>query len=234
MNHRIGARSSSAGSPWRARRRFAFAEFLTSTRAPAARPAPPPAQRRGSCSATLRAPRFVEPGHRSRCHSAPRRPPASLSPSSAAPRKLAERPRRQSSMITSPARQARTQRQYPGGADAATVTRKRRPWRTSRSGGFEPRSAPGRVVPPGAPSLPTFRRRPARSDRRRRSLAERSTLASQYVAQLEQQGWLAVSSDGRRRRVRVADETRRSAIETLRAMADELGPMAPLRAASGR
>lgn len=59
------------------------------------------------------------------------------------------------------------------------------------------------------------------------------SLASQYVAQLEQQGWLAVSSDGRRRRVRVADETRRSAIETLRAMADELGPMAPLRAASG-
>ena len=59
------------------------------------------------------------------------------------------------------------------------------------------------------------------------------SLASQYVAQLEQQGWRAVSSDGRRRRVRVADETRRSAIETLRAMADELGPMAPLRAASG-
>lgn len=59
------------------------------------------------------------------------------------------------------------------------------------------------------------------------------SLASQYVAQLEQQGWLAVSSDGRRRRVRVADETRRSAIETLRAMADELGPMAPLRTAAG-
>lgn len=60
------------------------------------------------------------------------------------------------------------------------------------------------------------------------------SLASQYVAQLEQQGWLAVSSDGRRRRVRVADESRRLAIETLRAMADELGAMTPLRAAGER
>ncbi|RDZ27991.1 winged helix-turn-helix domain-containing protein [Lysobacter silvisoli] len=58
------------------------------------------------------------------------------------------------------------------------------------------------------------------------------SLASQYVAQLEAQGWLTVVSDGRRRRVCVADDSRCRAIETLRALADGLGP-APARLAAG-